>query len=76
MTNTVGQMTQEEFRRMIGTVVEAAVEQKLLEILGDPDEGLEIREAIRDRLLRQKEAIAAGERGLPLEDVIQQLGLE
>ena len=51
------------------------VEQKLLEILGDPDEGLEIRERVRDRLLRQKEAVAAGERGQLLEDVVQQLGL-
>ena len=71
MTTTVAQMTKEELWEMI----EAAIEQKLLEILGDPDEGLEIRETVRDRLLRQKEAVAAGERGQPLEDVVQQLGL-
>jgi hypothetical protein len=71
MTATVAQMTKEELREMIGSTVE----QKLLEILGDPDEGLEIRERVRDRLLRQKEAVAAGERGQPLEDVVQQLGL-
>jgi hypothetical protein len=76
VTDTVGQMTKEEFKKMIGIVVEAAVEQKLIEILGDPDEGLEIRETVRDRLLRQKQAVAAGERGLPFEDVMQQLGLE
>ena len=76
MTDTVGQMTKEEFRKMIGTVVEAAVEQKLIEILGDPDEELEIREIVRERLLRQKQAIAAGERGLLFEDVTQRLGLE
>ena len=71
MTATVAQMTKEELREMIGSTVE----QKLLEILGDPDEGLEIRERVRDRLLRQKEAVAAGERGQLLEDVVQQLGL-
>ena len=71
MTTTVAQMTKEELWEMI----EAAIEQKLLEILGDPDEGLEIRETVRDRLLRQKEAVVAGERGQPLEDVVQQLGL-
>ena len=49
----VAQMTKEELREMI----EAAVEQKLLEMFGDPDEGLEIRESVRDRLLRQKKAI-------------------
>ncbi len=72
MASTVAQMTKEEFREMI----EASIEQKLLEILGDPDEGLEIRKSVRDRLLRQKKAVAAGERGQPFDDVVQQLGLE
>ena len=72
MASTVAQMTKEELREMI----ETSIEQKLLEILGDPDEGLEIRESVRDRLLRQREAVAAGERGQPLDDVVQQLGLE
>ena len=72
MTDTVGQMSIEELQEMI----EAAVERKLLEILGDPDAGLEIREAIRERLLRQKQAVAAGERGQPFEDVVHELGLQ
>jgi hypothetical protein len=65
-------MTKEELREMI----EMSIEQKLLEILGDPDEGLEIRQSVRDRLLRQREAVAAGERGQPFDDVVQRLGLE
>lgn len=71
MAITVAQMTKEELQIMI----ETTVEQKLLEILGDPDEGLEIIDAVRDRLLRQREAVAAGERGQSFEDVVQQLGL-
>jgi hypothetical protein len=71
MATTVGQMTTDELREMIGVVVE----QKLLELLGDPDEGLELRKAVRERLLRQKQAVAAGERGAPLEEVAQRLGL-
>jgi hypothetical protein len=69
---TVAQMTRDELREMI----ETTVEQKLLELLGDPDEGLPIRKAIRDRLLRQKQAVANGERGEPFGDVIRRLGLE
>ena len=69
---TVAQMTKQELREMI----EAALEHKLLEMLGDPDEGLEIRKALRDKLLRQKQAVAAGERGEPFEDVKQRLGLD
>jgi hypothetical protein len=76
VTETVGQMTKEEFKKMIGVVVEASVEQKLIELLGDPDEGLEIREAVRDRLVRQRHAVVAGEQGLPFEDIVQQLGLD
>ena len=72
MTSTVAQMTKEEFKEMI----EASIEQKLLEILGDPDEGLEIRQSVHDRLLRQRKAVAAGERGRPFEDVVVELGLD
>ncbi len=72
MPDTVAQMTKEELREMI----ETSIEQKLLELLGDSDEGLEIRKAVRDRLLRQKKAVAAGEGGQPFEDVVRQLGLE
>ncbi|RLD00445.1 MAG: hypothetical protein DRI77_00530 [Chloroflexi bacterium] len=72
MVGTVAQMTREEFTHLI----ETSVERKLLEILGDPDEGLTIRRTVRDRLLRQRRAVAAGERGQPLDKVAQQLGLE
>jgi len=72
MPDTVAQMTKEELREMI----ETSIEQKLLELLGDSDEGLEIRKAVRARLLRQKKAVAAGEGGQPFEDVVRQLGLE
>ena len=71
-TNMVAQMTKEEFMEMMGTLIE----QKLLELLGDPDEGLEIRKSVRDRLLRQRAAVEAGERGESLDDVVRQLGLE
>ena len=68
---TVAQMTKDELREMIETIIE----QKLSELLGDPDEGLPIRKTVRDRLLRQKQAVASGERGEPFEDVIRRLGL-
>ena len=72
MATKVAQMTKDELRAMI----ETTVEQKLVELLGDPDEGLPLRQRIRDRLLRQREAVAAGERGEPFEDVVRRLGLE
>ncbi|MDE2059281.1 MAG: hypothetical protein KGL31_06265 [candidate division NC10 bacterium] len=50
MTAKVAQMTKGELREMI----ETSIEQKLLELLGDPDEGLPFRKSVRDRLFRQK----------------------
>lgn len=69
---TVAQMTRDELRELI----ETTIEQKLLELLGDPDAGLLIRKAVHDRLLRQQQAVARGERGEPFEDVVRRLGLE
>ena len=73
--DTVAQMTRTEFKEMLEAVVEATVEQKLLEILGDPDEGLEIRKTVRTRLLRQREAVAAGQHGKSFQDVVREFEL-
>jgi hypothetical protein len=59
MPLTVAQMTKREFSRMLSTVVE----QKLIELFGDPDEGLILKGNLRKRLVRQKKAVAKGERG-------------
>jgi hypothetical protein len=72
MTTTVARMTKQELKELI----EGSIEQKLFELLGDPDEGLAIRKSVRERLLRQKKAVAAGERGEPLDDVARRLGLK
>jgi len=74
--NTVAQMTLSEFKEMLEAVVETTVEQKLLEILGDPDEGLQVKEAVQDRLLRQRETVASGQYGQSFEGVVKELGLD
>ncbi len=71
MPKTVAEMTAEELKELVGF----AVEQKLVELFGDPDDGLVIREAVRKRLLRQKEAVAQGERGEPFDDIVRRLKL-
>jgi hypothetical protein len=63
-------MTKDQFREMLGDTIE----QKLIELLGDPDDGLAIRSSVRARLLRQKRRVARGERGEPLADVVRRLG--
>jgi hypothetical protein len=71
MARIVAEMTAGELKRLVGL----AVEEKLIELLGDPDEGLVLRESLRKRLLRQKRAVAKGERGELLEDVVRRLKL-
>lgn len=72
---TIARMTQSEFKELLETVVEATVERTLLEMLGDPDEGLAIRSDVRKRLIRQRQGVAAGQQGQPFDDVVRQLGL-
>ena len=71
MAKIVAEMTADELKQLVGL----AVEEKLIELLGDPDEGLVLRESVRKRLLRQKRAVAKGERGELLEDVVRRLKL-
>ncbi len=71
MAKTVAEMTGEELRELVG----AAVQQKIVELLGDPDAGLVLRENVRKRLLRQRQAVAKGERGQSLETVMRRLRL-
>ena len=71
MARIVAEMTADELKRLVGL----AVEEKLIALLGDPDEGLVLRESLRKRLLRQKRAVAKGERGELLEDVVRRLKL-
>jgi hypothetical protein len=64
-------MTPEELKEMLGELIEA----KLTEVLGDPDEALELRESVRERLKRQRSAVERGERGESFDDVARRLGL-
>jgi hypothetical protein len=72
MAETVSQMTPTELRELI----EDAVESKIVELVGDPDSGLELREEIRDRLEAQQREVATGRLGEPFEVVVKRLGLQ
>ncbi len=76
MSKTVAHMSKGDLQKIIEAAVENAVEQTLLDILGDPDKGLELRKGVRSRLERQKQAVRAGQRGKSLDEVVRQLKLE
>ena len=64
MARTIAELTPEDLRELVADVVE----QKLLDLLGDPDEGLALRPELRDRLLRQRERVREGDRGISLDE--------
>lgn len=72
MSTKVAELTVDEFKQLIATTVE----WKLSEMLGDPDEELELREEIKDRLRRSLEAERHGVKGIPAQEVAAQLGME
>ena len=58
-TETLIQLSKNELMEMIETIVE----QRLAELLKDPDNGLQIKTEVRHRLLAQQQAVAAGNYG-------------
>jgi len=57
-------------------LIQEAVEEKLQEILGDPDRGLELKEDIKERLKQSLSAVERGERGIPISQVVKETGLK
>ncbi|MFO7773069.1 MAG: hypothetical protein R6V59_03910 [Dehalococcoidia bacterium] len=68
----VKELTVEQFK----TLIQEAIEEKLEEVLGDPDEGLELREEVKERLRSSLAAREAGERGIPMDQVAREVGLD
>jgi hypothetical protein len=71
MAATVARMTKHELKE----IIESTVEQKLLELLGDPDQGLVLKKRVKDRLRRQRKSVASGQRGESLAVIVKRLGL-
>ena len=65
----VKELTVEQLKALI----EEAVEEKLQEILGDPDEGLELREEVIQRLKAHQTSRIAR---VPMDQVVKRHGLE
>jgi hypothetical protein len=68
----VKELTVEQFRNL----VQEAIEEKLEEIIGDPDLGLELREEIKERLRDSLAAMQGGQKGIPIEEIARQAGLD
>jgi len=56
-------------------LIDYAVELKIEELLGDPDVDLVLRDDVKDRLRRSLEQKSKDSPGVPIEDVVNKLGL-
>lgn len=72
MSTKVADLTVDEFKRLL----EETVEQKLLEMFGDPDKGLELHPEFKQRLRRSLAYVAAGGKTLSLEELTARLEVE
>ena len=63
----VSEMSVEELKQLVAQIVE----QKLEELLGDPDWDMELKEEVKERLRRTSKV----ERGIPASEVTRRLGL-
>jgi hypothetical protein len=72
MPKTVGEMTPEDLKEMLGELIEA----KLTEFLGDRDEPTNLENPLRERLELQRSAVERRERGEVLDDVARHLGID
>ena len=68
----IADLTVDEFKDLIREVVTRTI----LEVLSDPDEGLELREDIEAKLQRSLAAVQAGGQTAPVEEVAARLGLK
>jgi len=62
----------EELRALIADVVE----EKLRELVGDPDAGLELRPEVRERLLKTLNRPRESRRTVPASEVASQFGAD
>lgn len=57
-------------------LVYATVQQALRDLLKDPDKGLVLRPDVEEQLVTSLKQTQAGERGIPIEQVAAELGLD
>ena len=70
--SSVAELTVDELKNLIREVVT----QTIIELLGDPDAGLELRDEFKAMLQRSLETVRTGGTTTPAQEVAHRLGLE
>lgn len=69
-TSTVAELTVDEFKELVHEVVI----QSLTELLGEPDEGMVLRDDLAEELRQSLKEVEAGGDTIALSDVLKNLG--
>jgi signal recognition particle GTPase len=72
MATKVKELTLEQLK----VLVEEVVQEKLEQMLGDPDKGLEVKPELLRELKASLAATRRGKRGTPLEQLASEIGLD
>ncbi len=73
MSSTVIEVTTDELRQMVDNLVE----EKLIALFGDPEAGFELRDELKERLLRQSHEIKDGTaKTYSMDEVLAKLDLD
>jgi hypothetical protein len=72
VVSSVADLTVEELKELI----RETVSQTIVEMLGDPDKGMELRQDVKERLGRSLATVQAGGKTIPAHQVAARLGLE
>ena len=75
-SEAVAEMSLLELRELLEAVLDEGFERKLLAALRDPDVGPEVRQAVQELLLRQKQAVARGQPGRSLDELVREIDLD
>lgn len=71
MSSTTLDITSEELTAMVKSIVD----ERIIELIGDPEDKYELKDDIKARLLIQRKEVERGDRGVLLDEVIKSLEL-
>ena len=69
------QLDKEAMDQLIA-LIDERIQEKLEEILGDPDEGLELTDKVKQKIEEALAEYKAGSKGISLEDLAREMGIE
>ena len=72
MSTTTLDLTAEELTVLVKNIVD----ERIIELIGDPEDGLEVSDELKERLLDQRKQADSGDYGIPLEEVFKRLELD